>query len=102
MQKVKYNARIQEQEIIGRADGSNSKRIYNCLLYPIKTENPILSFLIWNFLILIFPKKNNLIMNLMTYIAMFDWFLILFARERFPWKKAKAGKNVILWKNFFL
>ena len=38
----------------------------------------------------------------MTYIAMFDWFLILFARERFPWKKAKAGKNVILWKNFFL
>ena len=36
----------------------------------------------------------------MTYIAMFDCFLILFARERFPTKKAKAGKNVVLWKTF--
>ena len=31
-----------------------------------------------------------------------DCFLILFARERFPWKKAKADKNVVSWKSFFL
>ena len=37
----------------------------------------------------------------MTHIAMFDCFLILFEQERLPWKKAKSGKNVILWKKLF-
>ena len=38
----------------------------------------------------------------MIYKAMFDCFLMLFAQKRSPWNKAKAGKNVILLKNFFL
>ena len=59
------------------------------------------NLLIWNFFISVFLKEKNLIMNLMTYIAMLDCFLILFAQERFPWKKAKAGKTVVLLKNFF-
>ena len=65
---------IQEQGILGHADDSNSKRIYNCFLYPIKVENTILSFRIWNFLVLVFLKEENLIMNLITYIAMLDCF----------------------------
>ena len=37
-------------------------------------------------------------MSLMTYKAMFDCFLILFARETFPWKKAKAAKMLFYGK----
>ena len=62
------------------------------MLYPIKIENPILSFFIWNFFISVFLKEKNLIISLITYIAVFDCLLILFARERFPWKKQSQAK----------
>ena len=38
-------------------------------LYPIKIENQILNFLIWNFLISAFLKKKNSITSLMTDIG---------------------------------
>ena len=88
------------QGIIGHADSSSSKRIYNCLLYPIKTENPILSFLIRNFLISDFRKEKNSVTSLMTDIAMFHCFLILFARESSYEKKQKQAKMWFYGKTF--
>ena len=86
--------------MLGHADGSNSKRIYYCLLYPIKFENPILSFLIRNFLISDFLEEKNSKTSLMTDIGVFHCFLILFARERSYEKKQKQAKMWFSGKNF--
>ena len=76
------------------------KRICNCLLYPIKTEQPILSFLIRKFLISDFLKEKNSITSLTTDIAMFHCFLILFAREGSYEKKQKRAKMWFYEKTF--
>ena len=38
----------------------------------------------------------------MTDMAMFDFFLILFAQEKSHRKKAKASANVVKWESFLL
>ena len=83
---------IQQQGIVGHAGGSNSERICNCFLYPIKIENPILSSLLWSFLISVFLKETNLIMSLMACIAMFDCFLFYLHEKSFHGKKRKQTK----------
>ena len=67
-------------------------------------KNLILSFLygILQSNLSVFLKGNNSIKGLMTDIAMFDCFFILFVREKSHKKKATADKNVIQCKSFFI
>ena len=68
----------------------------NVCFIQSKTENPILSFLVWNFFVLVFLKEKNLI----TYIAMFDCFWYYFYEKGFHGKKQRQARMWFYEKTF--
>ena len=59
-------------------------------------------FPIWNSLISVFQKKKNSITHLMIIMAMFDCFLVSFAREKSHGKNQRQTKMRSYGKNIFL
>ena len=88
--------RIQVHGTLAHLNDSNSNITCNCLLYPIRNVNSNFKFPYLEFCNQI---NQNPVTGLMTDLAVFDCFLILFTREKSNRKKANAGKNVV--KNFY-
>ena len=94
------------QGILAHTESSNSKIIYNCLLYP--TENwksnfkfPYTKFRnrIYQFIL----KRKNAITGLITdMFAMFDWVFFIICMREAPWENSKGKQKCRTVEKLFI